>query len=249
MGKRISAIIITIFVGTLLGCTSDVPCCDESEIKGAILPHHLFVDYLIEDFYEELSNENFDQIILLSPNHFGYGHANIHTTDYDEREHGITVHLDYISQYFPDAEVLPATFKLNTSQRELDAFVQEILTSDLSNTLVLASLDFTHLESEKIALQNDERMIAWLEILGKADTNTSLEYIHELASTINPNPLADAVSVDSPEALYVLTQLMLSQEATHFELWQRTSSASLGHLENPADNPSHIFGTFTVAPA
>lgn len=227
-----------------VGCT---PQATLDEPQGAILPHHLFVDYLIDDFYERLAQEttNIDQIILLSPNHLGYGHTNIQTTDYDSREHGITVHLPYIETYFPGAEISPATFKFGTSEQELNAFIDELLAQNFRHTLVLASIDFTHLEPEEIALQNDQRTIEWLGSLASPTTDATLSHIHNLAATTGENSLEGAVALDSPETLYVFAQLMRAQEATQFKLWQRTSTASLGNLQKPEDMTSHIFGTFT----
>ncbi len=280
-------------------------------LGGMIVPHHLLVKDWMERFYEkeslkypqpENSRENdiyataIERIILLSPNHFGYGYDWIQSTDIPPgldiipgqdvwpanlpsvdarldghgvnrlalaealnielthfyREHGITTEFPFIERFFYGAYVLPITFKEGTPQTKLDALVEELIrltSEDPRPTLVIASIDFTHMEEEKYALQNDERTIQFLESLNTGDPTTdsptlSLDILRSLAKTTNPVPLPEAVAMDSPETLYVLLQLMHRAGHTQFALWDRTSSASLIPGLPAQDNTSHIFGSF-----
>jgi len=53
-----------------------------SKVQGIIIPHHLLVGSFINKFYSELLKKNqYDQIIILSPNHFDYGYSYIQTTN------------------------------------------------------------------------------------------------------------------------------------------------------------------------
>lgn len=211
----------------------------------------------MENLYAELSEEPVEHIYLIAPNHFNYGHSYIRTTDEDfaeystfiadevkdfDLEHGVTVHYDFMNRYFPGADVTPVIIKNDTPVDRLDALVSAIIEQDLSNALVIGSIDFTHLDPENIARQNDDRTIAWLEEF--PNNEHDLDSIVELAKTTNPNPEWESVSMDSPETMYVLTQVMESLGSTHFELWDRTSSGSMVLDLDAADNTSHIYGTF-----
>ncbi len=291
-----------------------------------IVPHHLLVKDWMEKFYEEQSLKYSiaskasergpaagglpvegatrapiqERVILLSPNHFGYGYDWIQSTDiqpgqdiipgedvwpptlpltslvldgrrinrlalekvisiepiYFYREHGITAEFPFIERFFYGAYILPITFKEGTPQAKLDALVDELIMlmeSDPRPTLVIASIDFTHLEEEKYALQNDERTIKMLESLDNTPdvAPPTLDALRALALTTNPSPLngaapasGAATAMDSPETLYVLLQLMHRAEKTSFTLWARTSSASLIPGLPAQDNTSHIFGSF-----
>ncbi len=53
-----------------------------AKVKGMILPHHLLVSAYIDKFYTEIARENsYDRVVILSPNHFGYGFNYVQTTD------------------------------------------------------------------------------------------------------------------------------------------------------------------------
>lgn len=265
---------------------------------GMIVPHHLLVKDWMERFYEDQSTRygiknngysNIERIILLSPNHFGYGYDWIQSTDIPPgqdiippsaatldghsiyrlslsgafsiepthfyREHGITAELQYLERFFWGAAILPITFKEGTPQAKLDALVEELIElqqRDPRKTLVVASIDFTHVEEEKYALENDNRTIEFLQSLSIAPstdyrlqtTDFSLDALRSLALTTDPVPLDGAVAMDSPETLYVLLKLMDRAHKPNFTLWQRTSSASLIPGLPAEDNTSHIFGSF-----
>ncbi|KKR08369.1 MAG: capsule biosynthesis protein CapA [Candidatus Peregrinibacteria bacterium GW2011_GWF2_39_17] len=157
------------------------------------------------------------------------------------KEHGITTHLFFLHHYFPQADVTPIILKTQTPQSVLDLLRDQLIQFDLSKTLIVASIDFTHYESEKIALENDNQTIEWLKSV--QPQSFSLEDLTNLAHS--PGEFSpDAVAMDSPESLYLLLKLLEAKQALHFSLWKRTSSTSLGDAKNPLDNTSHIFGIF-----
>jgi AmmeMemoRadiSam system protein B len=121
-----------------------------------ILPHHLLVQGFLESFYAKIAAYNYyDEIILISPNHFGYGYNYIQTSDKIEghnfnfdlegikelqksgvvfnepklyaREHGIWTQENYLAKNFPSAKVIPLIIKEKTPQDKLDKLVEAIL--------------------------------------------------------------------------------------------------------------------------
>ena len=243
---------------------------EEKGIKGVILPHHLIVEKNIEKLYSRIAaNNDFERVIILSPNHFHHGLNFIQTTDrlnanldkrfigaiagrkgafmepkYFEEEHGITVHLPFIKKYFPKAKVVPVIMKKYTPHERLEHLIEVILKQGLENTLVIASIDFSHYADEKSALADDAKTVEWLKEWSEAKgAKDAFKEIHALAvSSDEKNP--DTVAVDSPESLYVIVKLMEAQGATDFIFHERTSSAANFGVKNPAENTSHIFGTF-----
>lgn len=239
--------------GLLIFLTACAPVSDVRErvtLRGAVLPHHLLVEVFIDDFYQHLQDEFPDvrKIILMSPNHFGYGSRYVQMSEkprYFPKEHGIMVHIPFLEKYFPDAEILPIILKFRTPREKLDALVRDLSPRVNEHTLVLASVDFTHYVGEKDALGNDARTIAWLESGRPVDFET----ITALAQSIVIGKSSDgdnAVAFDSPETLYVTLKLMEAQGARRFVLWKRTSSASLMKLDDPAQNTSHVFGSWQL---
>lgn len=53
------------------------------KIIGGIITHHLLAADLIAEFYTNMENTDYDLIILLGPNHFSAGEADIITADLD----------------------------------------------------------------------------------------------------------------------------------------------------------------------
>lgn len=213
------------------------------------------------------------QVIIISPNHFNYGYHYIQSTDqkftaknlptldtdfinnlakntslkiepkYYEKEHGIMVELPFIKTYFPKAKVIPIIIKSDTPKARLDSVIKEILKSDLSHTLIIASIDFTHYEAEKVAVENDNRIINWLKEWSTKDQKDPFTKIKNLAKSSSQTN-ASSVAMDSPETFYILTSIMAIEKAKDFTLFQRTSSASTFGVKDPLQNTSHIFGIF-----
>ncbi|MFA6917547.1 MAG: AmmeMemoRadiSam system protein B [Candidatus Gracilibacteria bacterium] len=213
------------------------------------------------------------RIILLSPNHFLYGFDPIQSTDKAftpknspkldtnfikflskntplriesknfEKEHGIMVELPFIKKYFPKAKVVPITLKNKISQLHLDKLVKEISKQNLSNTLIIASIDFTHYEPESVALKNDNAIITWLKTWQEKDQKDAFTAIKNLAKS-GAALTRSAVAIDSPESFYVMVKLMENLKTKNMTLWKRTSSASLLNNTDPLQNTSHLFIKF-----
>jgi AmmeMemoRadiSam system protein B len=143
-------------------------------ITGLTVPHHLLAKDLIAKAFDFASNGKYNQILLLSPDHFDLGDSDISTTernfltisgevstDYDAvrrlekllfvheqdffyREHGLQAELPFIKYFFPDAKVIILTFKESTPRDELEQTVTELKKILTPNSLVVQSTDFSH---------------------------------------------------------------------------------------------------------
>lgn len=234
-------------------------CGGNASVTFAVLPHHLLVENFIDEFYGELAalGGNFDTVFILSPNHFNYGHSYIQGISKDsvvlhklaertpltieswqfQKEHGIFNHLEFIERYFPDAEVVPIVIKNGASEKLFNFFTDEFSGLLSGRVLVLASIDFSHYQAEKYALESDQKIIEYLE---NRDEPVSFEKLNELSFALDPdNP--EALGIDSPESLYVLLRLMDLSGVRNLSLWKRTSTSSLTGVDLPDQNTSHIF--------
>ncbi|MBD3330788.1 AmmeMemoRadiSam system protein B [Candidatus Peregrinibacteria bacterium] len=244
------------------------------ETFGVILPHHLLVEQYIAEVYGSLSDCGFERVIVVSPNHFNYGARYIQSSDkgvlsemdnldvenilmlkrssplsieprYFSLEHGISVQLEFLNQYLPEAKVIPIIIKKGTPVNQLELLVGAIMSLDLSNTLVVASIDFTHFEGEDAALINDSNTVTWMQEFSenKGSENMYEELLNLVKALDETNE--EAVAFDSVESLYVFLSLMSRTENFNFGFLRRTSSASMLGLTDPLDNTSHIFAKFS----
>lgn len=56
---------------------------DNKEVLSGVIPHHLLAADLIAEFFYNLQNKQYDTIILIGPNHFNTGDADITMSGYD----------------------------------------------------------------------------------------------------------------------------------------------------------------------
>lgn len=296
MSKKTLFAIATLLL-SFFGCQTSSPdvlagsSALSQNIRGFIVPHHLFVEPYIDTFYQEIGKtidaNSIERVILLSPNHFNYGWSTIQTTNQtitlnntDEKtlpldldaialitqttpiqiepekfslEHGITVEEPFLANTFPNAKLVPLIIKTDTPQDRIDRACEKLLQLDLSHTIIVGSLDFTHYTSEETALKNDERTVNFLENLlispnSPQSESFTLDTIKTLATSFDLDQTPDGLAVDSPETLYFFLRLMQTQNALDFTLWERTSSASMLNDSDPTQNTSHLFGTFSIDP-
>lgn len=250
---------------TATGCAQSAPEQSQPTVRGAIFPHHNIVGEQIDAMYAEIANPETERVILISTNHFNKGYHYIQAIDRLESisidtelikkleetntvranapslqgEHGLTVHTNRIKKHFPNASLVPLAIKWETPQKTLDKLIQSLQSENLENTVIIASIDFSHYVSEEGAMDNDTRTMEWLKGWENGTSNlTNLDQFWDLEeSTQFDTDISTAI--DSPETLYVLTNLIPTPEKV--EIWKRTSSASMFGLNSPMQNTSHIF--------
>lgn len=235
-------------------------------VRGAIVPHHTLVEHEMEAFYSEIADPEARHVILISPNHYGFGFNYVQTDevrgpaadilvnqgvlipeseDFDQ-EHGIYVHMPFLEKYFPKAEVIPITVKVGTPQSVLDELIDGLTTyADSDGTYVIASIDFSHYVTEEIALMNDERTKTWLMDWEERPSEFSLADLAEVQSPIVAYN-DDSIAIDSIESLYVLLKLMERSGGRDFDFWKRTSTTTVLEMNDPDFNTSHIFAKFLI---
>lgn len=162
-------------------------------VTGITVPHHLLARDLIVKGFDYASNNKYDLVLLLSPDHFDLGDSDVSTTTRDfstvfgniqtnveavksieklsfvheqsffYREHGIEAELPFVKYYFPDSKILILTLKETTPKKELDQIVDELKKILTTNSLIVQSTDFSHYLTPENADIHDQQTIKTLE--------------------------------------------------------------------------------------
>lgn len=161
-------------------------------VVGGIIPHHLIVKDKIAAFFVGLEKAKYKTIILIGPNHYNSGPENIIVsaavwqTPYGDLapdqagikkikslkifeepfivEHSISGLVSFIKKSLPTAKIIPIIIKDGTPAADLDNLAQDISDNfDARQTLVLASVDFSHYQPLAVANFHDQKSIASIE--------------------------------------------------------------------------------------
>lgn len=186
-----------------------------------LLPHHLLVKDHIEAMYGSLAQQDWQHVVIVSPDHFYYGETTISTPD--EREHGFTIHRDYVAEHFPDATVEAYRLQNEALESEVTAFIQTLLDIEAAQapgtTLFIFSIDFSHYLPGQIAHVHDLRS---MDILQARDVEA-----------------ARSVEVDSPVAVEVLLRLLVAKDAVLTNMLNTNPSYDIG--QESFENTTHVF--------
>lgn len=128
-----------------------------------------------------------------------------------ETEHSIYGIVPFIKKIYPDAKVVPIILKSSTTKVEADKLIISLSKIMDKQTLVLASVDFSHYLPSSVADKYDKESISALE---SSDTDKILK--------LNPEK-----NFDSPTTLYILVKLMKMKKADKPHLIYNTNSAKL----------------------
>ncbi len=137
-----------------------------------------------------------------------------------EEEHSISSLVPYVASYFPDAEIVPIIVSARATEEELQVLSDFLAQNDFSNTIVIASVDFSHHLYSNAAQIHDARSVAAIK---------SFDYdsLFEL-------------EVDSPGSLFVLLKYLESKSAKNISI-QQQSSANIFNKYDSEDVTSYVF--------
>ncbi|NYT00975.1 MAG: MEMO1 family protein [Methanocellales archaeon] len=203
----------------------DVSVPKEESVKGAVVPHagYVYSGQVAAHVYAALPSA--ETYVLLGPNHHAIGSTialsremwstplgNVgvdeeivddlsESMDVDETahqyEHSIEVQLPFLQYRFKDFKIVPVCMGLQDEETAKEVGI--ILANALKDRdiIVLASSDFTHYESDKVARENDNLVI---EAILELDTSKFYSRIHErYISVCGHGPIA--VVMETTKAL------------------------------------------------
>lgn len=142
-----------------------------------------------------------------------------------EGDHSITSLLPFVEIFFPQADFVPLLMKEPISQQNAKILAKFLAENLDDETLIVASIDFSHYLPKEIADAHDKESIKALQ-------------------TLDSNFLANKIDADSPHILTVLEKYLKLRGHIKFTLLHHTNSAELtGNLREPSTT-SHIIGFF-----
>lgn len=226
-------------------------------ISGLVLPHHDLAREMIIETVKMLAEVKPDiqYIVVLSPNHYrplGETFTSaINLKDFlmateqinklkvvypglvlDEKllngEHGLYIPMNYLAHYYPHAGFIPIAISPYYTTEKLKRMA-EMLTKILpSQTLFVASTDFSHKQMQSEAYQSDQQTIKAIK-----------EFDFQRLSGFGDDNL------DSPAAMSTVMYIMQLLGATAWNTWQESHGAIL--TGNPRfSGTSYVSGVFTL---
>ena len=148
-------------------------------------------------------------------------------------EHGIYNILPFIRTLWPEVPIIPIITRDSVPTAAVDRLKSALETDMTYRTLIVASLDFAHNQTNDGAARLDATSLIWLQ---------------SVAPDQVPSNVPGTIAVDSPLTLRLFLGLMRDRGATNFTLMHHSNSAlETGHLE-ATDVTSYITGTYRVSP-
>lgn len=217
-------------------------------VTGGIVPHHLFVSFIIADFFYRLSFQNPKTIILLGPNHYEKGHFEALTSLYGwntvfgvvEPDENLTKTLIDRNLVNIDEEVLPNDHALSA----LMPFIKYYM-PNTKVVPILLSQKFSEEKSEILADNLSKLMTKDIAII------TSVDFSHYLTSSLAKEKDEMTLEVmrefdyrklytlnsdylDSPASIGTLLMIMQRLNTANMDLLYHTNSGELqnnNHIE------------------
>lgn len=223
----------------------------------AIGPHHILASDLIVKVFDDLKAErfDFDEVIIVGPNHFDQGLSDLLTTNPDNpffqeynlsnlvfdfqneniaqstseafvNEHSIYTYLNLVKKNLLNSKITPLIFKSSFPKEKISQLSDFIISKTQNKkTLVLFSVDFSHYQSKVVSELHDVKNLGVLQAL---DFEESYD-----------------MEVDCEACIALLTDLAIKKNLKPYNLINKRSYDYLGK-ESPEGQTTYIEGLFTA---
>ena len=124
--------------------------------SGILMESNSFITIALEDDKKEFNNLKIDTLLwekLLKENKMILNNSAVIA------EHGVTVLLPYIKKYFPETNILPILIPADITKEQVEQLVKTIDENALLDTIVVASVDFSHYLPSQAADFHDTKSI------------------------------------------------------------------------------------------
>lgn len=204
------------------------------KIAGAVVPHHLLAGNMAANFFKAVARQKPSTVIIIGPNHYLSGNADIITSFKDwqtpfgmvetakdllsdsivakddetmAKEYSVAALVPYIAKYLPGAKIAPLIIKYQTASGTLQTLADELEKTLPADAVVVASVDFSHYMTWPVANFHDELARAVVK-------NFDYDRLRKL-------------DVDSPGSLFVLLKLMENRGAQKIAFETADNSARI----------------------
>ena len=141
-----------------------------------------------------------------------------------EKEHSISSLVGFIKYFFPEAKIVPIILKKNVSSQKAGLLAEKLTDILGENSVVLASVDFSHHLNRTAAQFHDEASVSVIE-------NFDYERIYNL-------------EIDSPPSIYTLLKYLEEKEGQKM-IYENINSATFSDDLDSEDVTSYLFSHFT----
>jgi len=124
--------------------------------SGILMGSNSFITIALEGDDEEFDNLKVDTLLwekLFKENKMIFNNSAVIA------EHGVTTLLPYIRKYFPEANILPILIPADITKEQVEQLLKTIDENTLLNTIVVASVDFSHYLPSRAADFHDTKSI------------------------------------------------------------------------------------------
>jgi len=140
-----------------------------------------------------------------------------------EKEHSISSLVGFIKYFFPEAKIAPIILKENVSSQKAELLAEKLDKTLGENSVVLASVDFSHHLNRIAAQFHDEASISVIE-------NFDYERMYDL-------------EIDSPPSIYALLKYLEKRESQKM-IYESVNSADFSDDFDSEDVTSYLFSYF-----
>lgn len=226
----------------------------KEKVFGMIVSHHFYVERDISNSFAKISDQDIKTIVIVGPEHFGTSKFDVSVTknpyhtpfgvvepDLDvinslleggvfleprpfADEHSISTLVGMVEYYFPDAKIVPIIISRKIGMDGLEDLSDKLNSILPENSLVIASVDFSHHQNRITANYHDSKSISVLE---------SFDFTG-----------IEKLEVDSPQSLFVLEKYLEKRGAQRMS-YTRTDQAEVSGNLASEDVTSYLFAHFT----
>jgi len=124
--------------------------------SGILMESNSFITIAVDSNDKEFNNLKVDTLLwgkLFKENKMALNNSAVIA------EHGVTTLLPYIKKYFPETNILPILIPADITKEQVEQLVKTINENTLLNTIVVASVDFSHYLPSQAADFHDAKSI------------------------------------------------------------------------------------------
>lgn len=243
------------FFETAYKFTKDEDIGNKNYVVAGIIPHHLLAADLIANFFNNLEGADFDIVVLIGPNHFSSGQADIISSAYDWRTpYGILSYdkkvgqlLNKKSNIVIDEQAVEGEHAIFSEVSFIKKTFPQAKFVPLMMRSTVDSNTVTKLAKSLFAISKDKKILVLASVdfshyktsqEAQADDKESIAAIDNFDFNNIYN-----INVDSPPAIYTILKFA-DLNNTKFNLLDNSNSAILSNHPELESTTSYITGYF-----
>ena len=226
-----------------------------TQVVAGIIPHHLLAADLIAEFFHNLSNKNYDAIVLIGPNHYNTGSKKIITSANNwQTPYGILINNEYLFNalsYQPEVGVDEDVMSYEHSIASEVSFIKKIFPNTtilpliLKSSTIASEADFLADKIYQLSKQKNILVLASVDFSHYQTSAVAQEHDQASLDAIigKQFDLVYELDIDSPPTIYTLLKYS-ELSGSSFQILNNSNSALLAGDENIATTTSYVTGYF-----